>query len=460
MSDLQPPTNASAAGATRRLLLILAATLAAFVACAGLALAVFVLATPAIHSQLPFLASAPGAPATPAAGPPPEAPRKFSDPPAGPVQIVDDFSVASERWDRSQTRIADGAYELRLDLANFDSYGLFLGEGDIRDFDLAVDAVQIAGPTEGEFGIRFRQRAPDDHLMFSISASGYYRLLRVRERTYTSLVPWTRHEGIQAGSGQTNRLRLVADGAQISGFINGVEVLSYEDREPQAGQLTLGLVTFDQGDLVVRFDNLAGFAQVGPRNADQERIILDEDFSNPATARWSVSGTTLRNRAYEIFVGGSVISWQQPLPIGASAVGDHFVLEVEATLLEGVSDGTGYGLMFADDGEFDFMALMILPQGGMFLFRNGPEGGLIVPPIPVPAVNPGLNQRNRLRLEASGQQLTITINDETLPTLDLPPDLRLHGRSGLIVQSADPQGVRVRFDNFRLEEQARPVVMR
>jgi hypothetical protein len=320
--------------------------------------------------------------------------------------------------------------------------------------------VQTAGPAEGEFGIRFRQRAPDDHLMFSISASGYYRLLRVRERTYTSLVPWTRHESIQVGSGQTNRLRVVADGPQITAFINGVEVLSYDDPDPQAGQLTLGLVTFDQGELVVRFDNLAGFVLVGPRNADQERVVLDEDFSDTETARWSVGGATLRNRAYEVFVGGPVISWQQPLPIGASAVGDHFVLEVEATLLEGAADGTGYGLMFADDGEFDFMALMVLPQGGLLLFRNGPEGGLIVPPIALPDVNPGLNQRNRLRLEARGQQLIITINDEELPALDLPPELRLHGRTGLIVQSADQAGVRVRFDNFRLEERAGPAVMR
>jgi hypothetical protein len=455
MSDLQPPADGTSPPRGRqRLLLLIAAALAGFVACAGLALAVFVLVTPAVRSQIPFLAAAPGS------GPPPEAPRKFADLPAGPVSMVDDFSAPSERWDRSQTRVVGGAYELSLELANFDSYGLFLGASAVRDFDLAVDAVQTAGPAEGEFGIRFRQRAPDDHLMFSISASGYYRLLRVRDRSYTSLVPWTRHEAIEVGPGMRNRLRLVADGPRITGFINGMQVLSYDDPAPQAGQLTLGLVTFDQGGLVVRFDNLEGFALGDSSTADQPGLDLAEDFSDPATAPWSVGGAIIRNGAYEVFVGGAVISWQQPLPSGASEVGDSFVLEVEATLLEGMAEGSGYGLMLADDGEFDFIALLILPQGGVMIYRNGDDGGLIVPPVALPAVNPGPNAPNRLRVEASGQLLTITINDEELPALELPVDLSLSGRTGLIVQSADEQGVRVRFDNFRLEEQAGPAVLR
>lgn len=455
MSYPQPPADSMPPPRGRqRLLLLIAAALAGFVACAGLALAVFVLITPAVRSQLPFLAAAPGA------GPPPESPRKFADPPAGSVNIVDDFSAISERWDRSQTRVIGGVYELSLDLANFDSYGLFLGTSAVRDFALAVDAVQTAGPAEGEFGIRFRQRAPDDHLMFSISASGYYRLLRVRDRSYTSLVPWTRHETIQVGAGMMNRLRLVAEGQRITGFINGTQVLSYDDPAPQAGQLTLGLVTFDQGGLVVRFDNLEGFALNASPDVDQPSLDLEEDFSDPLTAPWSVGGATIRNGAYEVFVGGPVISWQQPLPSGSSEVGDRFVLEVEATLLEGMTEGSGYGLMFADDGAFDFIALLILPEGGLTIYRNGADGGLIVPPIALPAVNPGPDAPNRLRIEASGPLLTITINDEELPTLELPPDLRLSGRAGMIVQSGDERGVRVRFDDFRLEEQAGPSAAR
>lgn len=448
MSELPPsPNDAPTSRDMQRLLLIIATALAGFVACAGLGLALFVWSTPAIRNQIPFLS------APPADGPPPEAPRKFGDPPTGPVSIEDNFNLGSDRWDRSQTRIVDGAYELTLEQAEFDSYGLFLGESSVRDFDLALDLVQTAGPLDGEFGIRFRQAAPDDHLMFSISASGYYRLVRVRDRTYTSLVPWTRHQALQLGLGSLNRLRLIAEGPEITGFINGVEVLNYRDSEPQAGQLTLGLVTFAQGGLVVRFDNLEGSLLSGSPDTDQASLDLSEDFSDPTTAPWSVGGATMRNGGYEIFVGGPVVSWQQPLPSGSSEVGNNFVLEVEATFLEGTAEGSGYGLMFADDGAFNFIALILLPQGGLTIYRNGTESELLVPPVAVPLVNPGTNAPNRLRIAVRGQSLTITINDQELPSFDLPPELSLRGQVGLIVQSSDVAGVRARFDNFRLEEQ-------
>ena len=448
MSELPPaPNDNPTSRDMQRLLLIIATALAGFVACAGLGLALFVWSTPAIRNQLPFLA------APLVDGPPPEAPRKFGDPPTGPVSIEDNFNLGSDRWDRSQTRIVDGAYELTLEQAEFDSYGLFLGESSVRDFDLALDLVQTAGPLDGEFGIRFRQAAPDDHLMFSISASGYYRLVRVRDRTYTSLVPWTRHQAIQLGLGSPNRLRLIAEGPEITGFINGVEVLNYRDSEPQAGQLTLGLVTFAQGGLVVRFDNLEGSLLSGSPDTDQASLDLSEDFSDPTTAPWSVGGATMRNGGYEIFVGGPVVSWQQPLPSGSSEVGNNFVLEVEATFLEGAAEGSGYGLMFADDGAFNFIALILLPQGGLTIYRNGTESELLVPPVAIPMVNPGTNAPNRLRIVVRGQSLTITINGEELPSFDLPPELSLRGQVGLIVQSSEVAGVRARFDNFRLEEQ-------
>lgn len=448
MSELPPsPNDNPTSRDMQRMLLIIATALAGFVACAGLGLAMFVWSTPAIRNQIPFLA------APPTDRPPPEAPRKFGDPPAGPVSIEDNFNLGSDRWDRSQTRIVDGTYELTLEQAEFDSYGLFLGESSVRDFDLALDLVQTAGPLDGEFGIRFRQAAPDDHLMFSISASGYYRLVRVRDRTYTSLVPWTRHQAIQLGLGSLNRLRLIAEGPEITGFINGAEVLNYRDSEPQAGQLTLGLVTFAQGGLVVRFDNLEGTLLSGSPDTDQASLDLSEDFSDPTTALWSVGGATMRNGGYEIFVGGPVVSWQQPLPSGSSEVGNNFVLEVEATFLEGAAEGSGYGLMFADDGAFNFITLLLLPQGGLTIYRNGTESELLVPPVAVPLINPGTNAPNRLRIAVRGQSLTITINGEELPSFDLPPELSLRGQVGLIVQSSDVAGVRARFDNFRLEEQ-------
>lgn len=439
----------------RRLLLLLTAALGAFIACAALSLVLLVLFTPTLRSRLAFL--------NPATAAPPEAPNKYVDPPSGPVTITDDFSNPANRWDRSQTSISGGAYELTLELADFDSYGLYLGGSTITDFDMAVDATMTAGPPDAEYGIRFRQSAPDEHLIFSISPSGYYRLARVSDKTYTSLVPWTRDSRIRTGVGETNRLRVVATGPEIVGYINGEQVLTFSDDEQNAGQLTLGLVTFEQGGLTVRFDTIEGFAIAMPDGVTPQRLELNETFEDPTTAQWSVGGATIRGGAYEFFVGGPVLSWQQPLPTGSSEVAGDFAIEVEATMvagdIEGSAGSTGYGLMFGDDSKFNFFALMILPQGGIMLYRNGPDGGFVIPPVPVDAVNPGLDAANKIRVEVRGRTLTLTINDqpvtvngEPIPALEFPEEVQFNGMAGLILQGMDTDGVRARFDNFKLEE--------
>ncbi|MFQ3661752.1 MAG: hypothetical protein SNJ69_05085 [Chloroflexaceae bacterium] len=429
----------------RRLLILLAAALSAFVVVAGIGLLLVVLTNPVLRGRLASLTVG-------QVGPPPEGPNKFVAVPDGPVAISDDFSQPSNRWDRSQTRISGGAYELTLELPHFDSYGLYLGVSDVRDFDMAVDVLPVSGDLTSEIGIRFRQAAPDDHLLFSISPSGYFRLAQVRDETYLSLVPWTRDPRIRRGLGVSNRLRVVAEGASIRGFINGEQVLEYTDERQQVGQLTLGLVTFDQGDLTVRFDNIEGAVAPIVDAPRDEWIDMREDFSDPERAQWSIGGATVVQETYEVFVGGQVVSWQQPLPVGSSRVEGDFVLEVDATMVEGEGGGSGYGLMFGDDAAFNFFALIVFPEGGYMLYRNGADGGLVIPPVPAPAVRTGLNVTNRIKLEVRDRRLAISINDEVLAELEFTDDVNLHGRTGLVIQGADTSGARTRFDNFRLEE--------
>lgn len=439
-------TEAASPGDGRRTLLLFSAiALGVFVLIAGSAL------TAAVFFYAPVRDRVFGT-----SGAPPVGPDKFASEIGRPIQISETFDIPSNRWDQSRTEIVDGVYEMALDLDNFDSYGLLLRATDVRDFDMSVDAVQTAGDPVAEWGIRFRQSAPDEHLMFSISGTGHYRLLRVSDETYTSVVPWRRDRRINTGVGTTNRLRVVADGPTIIGYINGAEVLRYTDPEPRGGQLTLGLVTYDVGGLTVRWDNVEGFAVrgVGFDGAVGGQVDLAEDFSNPLASSWTVGGAEIVDGAYEVFVGGAgVQSWQQPLPTGSSAIaGNGFLLEVDAELISGNPAEAGYGVIFADSGDFSFTALYLLPTGELLMTRAGPDGGLLLPPTEVAAIAPGLNARNRIRLEARDNLLRITINEESLGEIRFPDDTRFTGMVGMIVLSPDEAGVRARFDNFRLEE--------
>jgi hypothetical protein len=392
-----------------------------------------VLAFPGLRAQIATLWVRPSAP------PPPESPLPTGQAaPARPLKIEERFDQPTNRWEQSLARVVDGVYEVRVDISNYDSYGLLLGEQAVHNFDLAVDVQQAAGDPTAEYGVRFRQSGPGDYLMFSISGSGYYRLLQVKDNTYRSLVPWTFDARIKTGPDAVNRLRVVAQGSDIGAFVNDAQLVTAKDEIDIAGQLTLGVTTFDKGGVAVRFDNVAGQAE----GAD-----LKEDFSNSELVKWSVGGATIENGAYEIFAGPDIQSWQQPLPSGSSNVGD-FALEVEATFVRGSEDGAAYGVMFGDGGKFDFYTLYLFPQGGIGLFRSeaGGRTSALVPPVALDLVRQGAGATNRLRLEVRGNVISITLNGTKLPDLENPDPIQ--GMVGLIV-SGDTHA---RFDNFRLEE--------
>ena len=468
MENYQAPLPAPPA--RRRLLTWVVAGLGLLVlAQVCIAAAVFV-AVPGVRDRAMALFARPAGP------PPPERPGPAggAERPASPILIEDSFDQPTGRWDQSLAQVADGELELRIDIPNYDGYALYLGpeqpeapaatpapEGDapaptpapdapppldtgaIDDFDLAVDVRQTAGDADAEYGIRFRQTGPGDYLLFSVSGGGYYRLLRVRNEQYEPIVPWTFDGRVRRGEGAVNRLRVTADGAQISGFINGAQVVQARDEIDVGGQLTLGLQTYGSG-AAVRFDNIEG--RVG-------EIDLREDFADPAAARWSSGGAQIADGAYEIVAGRGIQTWQQPLPTGSSRVG-NFVLEVDAALHSGEGDGIAYGVMFGDGGSFDFYSLLIFPEGGLALLRTTPAGEtqVLVPPVAVQAVKTGAGQANAIRIEVSGNLLAVTINGEDLGQLEL--DENVQGMVGLLVSSGNAGDVRVRFDNFRLEEQA------
>mgnify|MGYP002623320538 CR=1 FL=1 len=318
-----------------------------------------------------------------------------------------------------------------------------LAPGGVAEFDsLADPTIAIAGDPTAEYGIRFRQSGPGDYLLFSISGTGYYRLVRVHKEQYEQLVPWTFDGRIKTGPGAVNRLRVVARGADIVGSINGNEVVRVKDEIDVGGQLTLGLQTYDAGGVAVRFDNIEG--RVG-------ELDLREDFSDPARARWSSGGAQIADGQYEIIAGAGIQTWQQPLPTGSSRVSD-FSLEVDAMLANGEGDGIAYGVMFGDGGSFDFYSLLIFPEGGLALLRQDPVAGsqILVPPVLVEAVKPGTGQTNTIRIEVTGNLLSVAVNGNDLGQLELEEDIQ--GMVGLIVSSGTANDVRVRFDNFRLEE--------
>lgn len=387
--------------------------------------------------------------------PPPDAPAELQLAPRdGPLVIDERFDAPAARWDQSLVEVRDGALVMHVANRSFDSYSLYLGppaddpaaeafgSGAVDDFDVTVDMRQTEGDVRAAYGIRFRQTGPEDYLMVAISSDGFARLVRVRAGEYVALAPWRQYGAIQRGIGATNRLRLVAQGANLVASVNGVQVITATDAIDVGGQLTLGVHTSDAGGATVAFEAVSG--TVGA-------LALDESFDDPAAVRWSVGGATLSKGGYEIIIGAGVQTWQQPMPVDSSRVA-AFTADVSATLLQADGEGAAFGLVFGDGGNFDFYSLLVFPEGEVAVIRSSPTTGteVLVPRTALPEILTEVGATNELRVSVADTILTLTINHSEIGQIDLGE--QVVGRVGVIVSAGDAGMTRVRFDDFVLRD--------
>lgn len=125
-----------------------------------------------------------------------------------------------------------------------------------QDFALRVEATQIAGPLNNEYGILIRMQGDEDFYVFSISGDGYARVARYTEGRWTLLSnDWFLHEAIVHGAA-TNILDIAADGADFTFRVNEQTVATVTDAALTQGDLGVYAGAFEEPGVVIAFDNL------------------------------------------------------------------------------------------------------------------------------------------------------------------------------------------------------------
>lgn len=125
-----------------------------------------------------------------------------------------------------------------------------------ENFHLGVDATQVSGPMDNEYGVLVRMNEDTQFYAFSISGDGYARAARYEDGTWHLLgADWSPSDAIQQGAA-TNRLEVIAQGATFEFRVNDQPVLQLEDATLQRGEVGLYAGAFGEGDVVIAFDNL------------------------------------------------------------------------------------------------------------------------------------------------------------------------------------------------------------
>ncbi len=154
------------------------------------------------------------------------------------------------------------------------------------DFDLMVEATQVAGPEDIDapgFGVLFRHQDNQNYYLFMISGDGYYQVARRWRGADRVLSDWAPSPAIRQGQA-TNAIRVIGQGHTFRFYVNDVQmplcltiwnpavpgqcqdeagswsaeavVMELVDDAFDQGRIGLGARSFDKSGIAVAFDNL------------------------------------------------------------------------------------------------------------------------------------------------------------------------------------------------------------
>ena len=147
----------------------------------------------------------------------------------------------------------DGEYYIEVFESDFTAWA---SSGDRwEDVKIDVDARQVSGPDDNQYGVYCRYQDADNFYEFDISGDGYYAISLLQAGEYKTLANWTATNAIKQGLA-SNHLAVLCEGNRLAMWINGEFVAEVFDDAFNDGEIALVAGSFDDPNVAVAFDNL------------------------------------------------------------------------------------------------------------------------------------------------------------------------------------------------------------
>lgn len=176
-----------------------------------------------------------------------------------PLPYTDDFSDPNSGWQTLSDLNADVRYEngrLRI-IVKLENLTQWSAAGKrFKDAIFEVEARPNGGPTDNGFGVLFRIQDRKNFYHFGISSDGYWRAGYMKDGDWVNWDDWQPHPAIRLG-GQTNRIKVVMRGNELSFFVNDQPISSKQDDTFASGDIgVFALTLIDKPGTDVSFDNV------------------------------------------------------------------------------------------------------------------------------------------------------------------------------------------------------------
>lgn len=180
----------------------------------------------------------------------------------GELLYSDDFSDPSSGWDIRQaddasTVYQNGAYHITVNNIDWVAWGNPYDE--FTDFIVEVDATQVAGTDDNDFGVLVRYVDVDNFYRFEISSDGYYSFDMMQDNEWITLIEWTPSDAIRLGK-RTNTITVRCEGDLFTFYVNGQYLDEYRDSTFASGDIGLLAGTIQEAPVHIAFDNVKVWA--------------------------------------------------------------------------------------------------------------------------------------------------------------------------------------------------------
>lgn len=377
------------------------------------------------------------------------------------VVLSDTFDSNSNNWEVGEGKSVEGGkYVWNIN----DRVNIYRGLPEIKgqtDFVASIDARLVTGSQDCGMGLTFRNGIDD----FSGSMTDYIFYIQNDGRWGFDIIHSPDPGIAQYGTSNAivpralNRIQVIAQGSQLTFFVNGKYIGQAEDATLSVGKAGAAVWVLGPGGCEVEFDNFQVSAAPPPAILAETGQMILTDWTADNPNKWPTGEFSVQNATGSREVVGTKYMWQTTSASDVTVVAApvmqplvDFDVSVDALQLSD-SVKSKYGLMFRHSDPGNEYMFMISGWGAYSLSYNH-DGDYQVLSFPTSSSAIKVGEFNRLRVIGADSHFVFLINGEVVAEID--DETLSQGTVGITAEGYDEENpdATFEFSNFVLRELA------
>jgi hypothetical protein len=231
------------------------------------------------------------------------------------------------------------------------------------DFEMSANVKHVAGETNYGVGLVFGGQDANNHYSFSVTYTGYFRLSKLDNGTYSNLIDWTANAAIATGSGSLNKLSIIRKDDYTYFYVNDKHVHSQYSLPLFGTQIGFDLYNIQ----TVSVDAIWVYGQKKTNNnvSKSEEVIFSDEFNDNSKA-WadnmqSDADLYVRGGKYYFHHKRDESSWMTNQPITIDENRDYYI---EASIHKvGGDENYGHGITWGRKDWENYYSFNIASTG-------------------------------------------------------------------------------------------------